>query len=134
MNERERLIELIEDGSCSYLSTEKCKNLMCECRTCCEQVLADYLLKNNVIVLPCKKGEKVFGIAKSCFRCSHYKDDGFCLCEREPKGDLFEVDLDKNCSYEISEMPFSYSMIDDVGETVFLTRYEAEKKLRGEYV
>lgn len=60
MNERERLIKLIEDGSCSYLSTEKCKNLMCECRTCCEQVLADNLLKNGVIVPPVKIGETVY--------------------------------------------------------------------------
>ena len=64
MNERERLIELIYDGSCSFLSTEKCKNLICEYRNCCEEVLVDYLLANGVIVPPVKVGDTVYGISR----------------------------------------------------------------------
>lgn len=77
--------------------------------------------------------KKIFEISKDCFRCSHYKEDGFCFCEREPKGDLFEVDKDKDCIYEILEMPFNYNMITDMGETIFLTRYEAEKSVKEIY-
>ena len=98
-----------------------------------DDLVTDYLLKHNVIALPCKKGEKIFEIAKDCFRGSHYKEYDFCLCEREPKGDLFEVDWDKDCVYEILEMPFSYNMITDMDEMIFLTRYEAEKALKEMY-
>lgn len=50
MNERERLIELLtqaENEELSLLEFEK-------------KILADYLLKNGVVVLPCK-----------CDKCSH---------------------------------------------------------------
>lgn len=84
MGERERLIKLIEDGSCSYLSTEKCKNLMCECRTCCEQVLADYLLKNGVVeVVRCKDCKYFIDREGKCYGQDILAEEGYDCYKNE---------------------------------------------------
>ena len=128
MNERERLGKLILD------SGELCNHCNAEFDS---ENIAQYLLENGVVLLPCKKGEKVFEIIKDCFSCSHCNTDyacSVCICERKSTDDLFdlfEVDWDKDCVYAISETHFNYNMVTDMGETVFLTREEAEKKLKG---
>lgn len=57
MTDRERLIELLhkaEDICDSTLDCDKCKyELSGSCKTV---LIADYLLANGVIVLPCQKG------------------------------------------------------------------------------
>lgn len=120
MNERERLIELIEDGNCCYLSTEKCKNLMCECRTCCEQVLANYLLENGVVVLPCKIGDTVYIIPK-------YNGKPYCGVI----SDKIQMIGITSRGYHIKtrgKSNFNKTYI--LGKTAFLTKAEAEQALK----
>ena len=54
---REKLIELLNDHVCL-----ECKD---ECAEECSSCLADHLLANGVIVLPCKAGQKVYTIQRS---------------------------------------------------------------------
>lgn len=97
------------------------------------EVVADYLLDNGVIVPPCKVGDTVYQIEKKCLDCPYYTDGGysdFCECALDDSKLMFEVDFDKDCIYEIIKTKFIYSMIDQDGKTVFLTREEAEKALK----
>ena len=56
VNERERLVELIRQGYSKGKAKEKWDLL--------ENTMADYLLENGVVVLPCK-----------CDKCSHRCND-----------------------------------------------------------
>lgn len=53
MTDRDRLIELINDFA--MICQPNCDKKI-SCNFCKEQHLADYLLANGVIVLPCQKG------------------------------------------------------------------------------
>ena len=118
MTERERLIELMtqaENKELSLLEFEK-------------KILADYLLKNGVIVLPVKIGQTVY-----------YIFDGFiepCTVEV-----IFLSDYEDkygNCTYmadihfDRDDSPFTVAEIyfTDIGKTVFLTKEEAEQTLQ----
>ena len=75
--------------------------------------LADHLIANGVIVPPCKVGDKIYRIVSGgMFEweivCIQVYEDGF----------LFIDDSDNFCSD------------DDFGKTVFLTKEEAEQKLK----
>jgi hypothetical protein len=76
-----------------------------------EGQLADYLLKNGVIVPPCKVGQTV------------YQTDGIRIYELE----IFDVSLRKNKPYyETESIDFDGTAI---GKSIFLTREEAERAL-----
>ena len=106
---RERLIELIIDklitqafDNGEYIETEV--NV---------DEIADYLLENRVVVLQCEIGDTV------------YQTDGIRIYELE----VFDVSIHRNKPYYETE---SIDFDDDaIGETVFLTRKEAEKALKG---
>ena len=122
---RDRLIELINNFYDEYFDI--CPE--CDDESAC---IADYLLDNGVIVLPCKIGDTVFEVEKNCLNCPHYTDAGYsdwCECKLDDDKLMFEVDFDGDCVYEIIETKFEYRMIDRVGKTVFLTRDEAEQAL-----
>ena len=97
MNERDRLIELIDeainDEETSYSN------------------IADYLLANGVIVLPCKVGAKVWFIKK----------------DRVPDDDYR---MNFHCEWVMGYVHFQLSMIEKIGKTMFLTREEAEQELQ----
>lgn len=96
--------------------------------------VADYLLANGVIVPPCKVGDTVYLIDKECLDCPHFRDGGYsdwCECVLDDSKAMFETDFDKDCVYSINETTFTYGMIDRIGKTVFLTKEEAEKALKG---
>lgn len=123
--QRERLVDLIKNA-------DNDKNLcwydlydLCDKKGGCAEYFADYLIANNVVVLPCKVGDTVW-----------------CLTEY-PKKDVFE------CRVSSIEMGRSSNAIiidrvvgkftlqrcrgyyfDDFGEIVFLEKAEAEAKLR----
>lgn len=124
MNERERLIEILKNnqGDNTYYMTDEAI-----------QKIADVLLANGVIVPPCKVGDMVYEIDKDCFGCNHFKEYWGCnyTCKREPEGNLFDVDYDKDCKYSISETPFNYALLNYIGKTVFLTKEEAEAAPEG---
>ena len=107
---RDRLIELIEDCG-------KTQMPMIEGLELWADEIADYLLANGVIVPPCKVGDTVYVLVNWCdYTNCHF--DGCAGC--------------KNCNDKgIVERKFNYSHLNEIGKTVFLTREEAEAKLKG---
>ena len=121
MSERERLIELLKQ-------TCQCKNEDCSnCNSngiCFTHSEADYLLANNVIVLPCKMGDVVYTLNKT---------DGVVakkVVEISWKQDWSGTDLGWGLILSGKRSNNRYN-ISSIGKTVFLTKAEAEKALKG---
>ncbi len=121
---RDRLIELIINAD-TYDSYE-CK--LCNkdddaCDCCYAEKLADKLLANGVVCLPCKVGDKTFLLLEKISggydiiesKCMKIVDNGY--------GKNFSMFFD--CVEIGNTMEFD---IYDFGKTVFLTREEAEQK------
>lgn len=116
MTQREKLIELLIDSSCCPKETD-CED--CEYRenaACREEMIADYLLANGVVVLPCKVGDKVYRLIDM----SHTTHNSFLI---------IETVCSVNPTYTnimgwLSEIP-----MEQFGETIFFTKEEAEKAL-----
>ena len=77
--------------------------------------IADYLIANGVIVPPCKVGQKIYRV---------YKDKVW-----EWQIVVVEVYPDEIALVDDSD---NYIKPEEIGKTVFLTREEAEAKLKGE--
>ena len=79
----------------------------------------DFSDKDLCVKLPCKVGTKVYAIATPCGGCKY--------------NNLSSEETLKNCrgcqKREIIECEFDYDLLHEFGETVFLTRAEAERKL-----
>ena len=106
---RERLIELINVAvGDSNLTDSEVK------------IVADYLLAKGVIVPPCKVGDKVF-----------VPVDGTSVV-LETKVIAIGIDEDGDFVLNPNEYPDDVFCVSgfNIGKTVFLTREEAEKKLR----
>lgn len=94
------------------------------------------LIENGTLIeLPCKVGDTVYEIYKNCSKCSHFKETGWeydCWCDfdGEEYKNMFEFDGDNDCIYIIEEIKFDYPHIQHFGKTVFLTKSEAEAKLK----
>ena len=89
-----------------------------------QEALADYLLANGVIVPPCKVGDVVYvtdifeGMIADCevIKVECFAGEGVALIEyKAPKEDVVY-------SYECPDT--------EIGETVFLTKEEAENALK----
>lgn len=118
MTERERLIELITQKQQfgTIIHKNQMDDRVCKSIEVTNAELADYLLENGVITLPCKVGNKVYVFVNWCdYTNCHFEGCAGCL-KCNDKG--------------IVERKFNYSMLDDFGKTVFLTREEAEKELK----
>lgn len=105
---RDRLIELLNkkyDHFCDQCGVNKDSHYI--------ENLADYLLSNGVIVPPCNVGDKVWEINTE----NPFEED---LRVIETKVEGFFV----GTSIDIHSM-------DSFGKTVFLTKEEAEKALKG---
>ena len=133
-SDRDRLIELI--SKVQYLGG-------------LEEKVADYLLANGVIAPPCKVGDKVYQIKfcrcgnPECFEMKHcYKKD----TKRTPKV-IDSIMLSQKgkrlvapykyewkpigtICYKIIQKPFKLEWLTEIGKTVFLTKVEAEQKLK----
>lgn len=84
--------------------------------------IADYLLANGVIAPPCKVGDTVYSI-----------DNG--ISSQFFVGEVYEILVRKNIivfRYTRKGYYSGGSIKEDFGKTVFLTREEAEAKLKGE--
>ena len=80
--------------------------------------------QGRLIELPCKIGEKVYDVNKTCEERNLYCEDRYC--NKCKTGSFI---------YRVTESCFKLSQINDVNKTVFLTKEEAEaklKELRGE--
>ena len=100
--QRERLVELI------IASVNGCARNWAE-------HITDYLLANGVIVPPCKVGDKIYIVAEVSGKIIECSVIGAWMCEG-------------NCTV-ITDCGTIYNL--SYGETVFLTKEEAEKALKG---
>ena len=107
----EKLIELLKDEKCPYNSG-----------LFTDDDVADYLLANGVIVLPCKVGDTVYLIndgkiyEATVYRIEYIDHDQF--------GIATTVSARTQPSYSFG------IRFDDFGKTVFFTREEAEAALK----
>ena len=117
MTDRDRLIELI---SKSDILCDDCGEYG---NSYCTEALADYLLANGVIVPPCKVGDTVYsiqGFDGKPEQCEPYEVTDITIYENN----LVVVHITDN-------LLFTRNMyVDDFGETVFLTKEEAERELK----
>ena len=114
MTERERLVELLKDnqGDSTYYMTDEAV-----------QSVSDVLLENGVVVLPCKVGDTVYEICERRRSGKWQK----AIVERVVHG--IEIGIDKILTARCGTTTYVY--LSRLGETVFLTREEAEKALKG---
>lgn len=110
MTDRERLIELIKQ------STQKCDTTDCNrCKywntnDCGAARMADILIKNGVIVPPCKVGDTVYFVYGGIINPHKIK----------------RFEMTEYGNFAFSSLMFTF---EEFGKTVFLTREEAEKAL-----
>ena len=134
--QRERLVELLKKAD---------ENTSRKMITDYEDAIkdnADYLIANNVVVLPCKIGDKAYYVDKGRMRETTVREIYFYT------NNSWNMMLEFGCEEECDDCPFeSWSQSycgewscggeygtwtvdnDDFGKTVFLSREEAEAKL-----
>lgn len=110
---KERLVELMKrwaesDGN-DVEPCQTCKGG--DCILCSYNSLADYLLANGVVVLPCKVGDVV------------YQTDGVRIYESS----IYEISITSKPIFYTRNSAFNESAI---GKSTFLTREEAKAKLK----
>lgn len=118
MTDREKLIEIIKDSLMRHIG-----------KSCClaENITND-LLANDVIVPPCKVGDKVYYMSKNPINLSVlpytiYEADVVRIVTTKLGTSLvIQIHNDYGCT----EIP----NVKDFGNTVFLTKEEAEEKLK----
>lgn len=115
MNERERLIELMtkaENSELNLLEFEK-------------EILADYLLENGVVVLPCKINDHVWFI-KSAFSVLVKPLEARVI-------DIRSISIDRIILYEsitlYNDLTRRFTS-NDIGTKVFLTKEAAEQAIQ----
>ena len=107
MSEREKLIGILSYAASDAYSLDTRRDT---------EELADFLLANGVIVPPCKVGDEVYWL---------YADD----CGND--GCFGSCDSCSDAYWKIKPTAFKMSMYDEIGKTVFLSREDAEKALKG---
>lgn len=105
---RDRLIQLITNSEIDFLCSPN--------KTHFPTFLADHLIENGVIVPPCKVGQTIWFIRDE--KIIETKVEKIVL-----KNKGVYLKLGCNAMYETS--------CNSIGKTVFLTREEAEQKLKG---
>lgn len=101
------------------------------------QVCADHLIENGVIVPPCKVGDTVY-IKNRPLIISflHIEENNISFviqfdcgnCDTCP---FYEDDVSFEGEHDCKTMGYIEFTEEDIGKTVFLTREEAEQKLKG---
>lgn len=110
MTQREKLVELLDEIHRKPLGKEYCERL---------GTIADYLLENGVIVPPCKLGDTVWMLI-TCSSTKTIYQEGKRKQEHHQHTYIRSV--------EMTKLNF-FRVIKDIGDTVFLTKEEAEKAL-----
>ena len=133
MTEREKLIELIYSAVKNVCCTpvgmpmEEAEKLICE-------QIADYLLANGVIVPPVKVGDKVY-VLEYCTCYNDYSIYEHCHHRRTKATkwiDMVRVPTKHHTKcLKLFERPFKWDYYSKLGKTVFLSREDAEKALKG---
>ena len=121
---RDRLIELIRKAR------KNTKGANCDLER--EMRFADYLLANGVIVPPCKVGDTVYSFCDVFGVILPYVVQNFgvgFMGKDRPNYCFWEATSHATETDELlDEIEFD---LDEIGKTVFLTREEAEAKLKG---
>ena len=110
---RDRLIELLFE-----LHTQKIPSM---------GEIADHLIENGVILLPCRVGDTVYFIYET------YDEEGLNRCILDCK--VEQVGVDGKSSWFQLKLPLGvklsgYFRNNTLGKNIFLTREEAEEKLK----
>ena len=136
---RDRLIELISQADEECKHTKDCKHCSGYGKgsMCMNYHIADHLLANGVIVPPCKVGDTVYELVE----CSCENVDGnYTECEFYGYGEDDKICIRPNyikCLYQYRIKKLSVTELNVfgvsrcIGKTVFLTREEAERALKG---
>ncbi|MBQ8893421.1 MAG: hypothetical protein IJ043_03325 [Clostridia bacterium] len=138
---RDRLIDLLnfvqcKAECCSALDGGRCGDLD-HLDRCQMEAIADHLLANGVIVLPCKVGDTIYRIdikPKKCSQFNVYTKNGY-YCADELNCYLYGTP-----SCDCGEEAYMFTIpnadikaivcnMDKLGKTVFLTKEEAEKAI-----
>ena len=112
MTDRDRLIELIQ-------------NAVNGCARHWAEIIADYLLANGVIVLPCKVGDTVYYIEGAYYNSIRQTARPIKVTEISWKAGRSGKDLGFALIANGTRYKFS-----SIGKTVFLTKEEAEQALK----
>ena len=126
-SERKRLVELLSqfERTCP----ENCTGLEKSCTQCVLEQKADHLLDNGVVVPPCKVGETVYYVSNSPMSLSVEANTVYeahiSRIVTTQYGTTLVIQIHN--SYGCTEIPD----INEWGKTVFLTKEEAEAKLKG---
>ena len=125
MNDRERLIKLIDDFGDDVALCDVCNRPREDCEGCTNEQLADYLLENGVVVLPCKINDHVWFI-KSAFSVLVKPLEARII-------DIRGISIDHNILYEsitlYNDLTRRFAS-NDIGTKVFLTKKEAEQAIQ----
>ena len=106
MTDRERLIELIRQGVLAYCGAKE--------DVLPHEVIADHLLANGVIVPPCKVGDKLYCVTNLTHSIAETVVIGMWIADGT-----------------FSILTIHGIIVDgSIGKTVFLTKEEAEEKLK----
>ena len=116
MADREKLIELIRKGKKDFTKSDE---------TYIENYLADYLLENNAIVLPCKVGDALYFLYDNTFA----NRPNITPHIYETKDWYFDIDQKGTSILPRSVRSYKGKHHYYLGETVFLTKEEAEKAI-----
>ena len=127
---RDRLIELLKELK-KYTYEEIMLNGNCEQRLYAvehiDELEADYLLDNGVIVPPCKVGTKVYFVHEIC---DENGDEVLYIDTGEIRSfSLQDTGLWMYCRYKTG-LTYWHKVDSEFGTEVFLTREEAEKALK----
>lgn len=113
---RDRLIELINNYPCMSTAED------CFIESISSD-LADYLLANGVIVPSCKVGDSLYQIIGMFFGCTYI----FTVTV-----DRIQTDTSGETIYHVSSGAGNSRIFQrEIGKTVFTTREEAERALKG---
>ena len=138
MDQRKRLIELLcaveckgddrREGGCGFRQDDQC-NRINKLDMCMIECIANHLLANGVIVPPCKVGDTVYRFSEDFGTVLPYFVDNLRIgfMDKTRNYWVYEANCHDNETDELlDEIDFS---LEDIGESVFLTREEAEKAL-----
>lgn len=118
MNNRKRLVEILNSAPFRY------KTLADSFYRSIIEKIADYLLENGIIVLPVKVGDTVYTVSKK--RGIGAK----MVVEISWKRDWAGTDLGWGLILSGKRSNNRYN-VSNIGKTVFLTKEQAEKALKG---
>lgn len=124
MTQREKLIEIYKAWQ-KEMNCDSCMGNDCDfCIREGRYVLVDKLLANGVVVLPCKVGDKIYIFSRGKVKECEINYIGISVKEEYCSLSFVEHYWDGSFMKSVSVS------FDEIGKTVFLTREEAEEKIR----